>query len=46
MITEKEIIEVLKSFSTYVDRSRTDECVHEINFDSVAEELVKKITTK
>ena len=44
MITEEQIIEILKSYSTYTDRSRTDECVHESNFDLIAKELVKKLT--
>jgi hypothetical protein len=44
MITEEQIIEILKSYSNYTDRSRTDECVHESNFDLIAKELVKKLT--
>tara|TARA_R110000803_G_scaffold15626_2_gene43029 strand:+ start:3891 stop:4139 length:249 start_codon:yes stop_codon:yes gene_type:complete len=44
MITEEQIIEILKSYSTYTDRSRTDECVHESNFDLIAKDVVKKLT--
>jgi hypothetical protein len=44
MITEEQIIEILKSYSNYTDRSRTDECVHKSNFDLIAKELVKKLT--
>ena len=44
MITEKQIIEIIKSYSTYTDRSRSDECVHEINFNLIAKDVVKKLT--
>ena len=44
MITKEQIIKILKSYSTYTDRSRTDECVHESNFDLIAKDVVKKLT--
>ena len=42
MITEKEIIEILNSYSDYVDRSRTEQVVSEINFELVAKEIIEK----
>ena len=45
MIKEDEIIDIIKSYVGYTDRSRTDQCLHEVNFDLVAKEIVKKINT-
>lgn len=43
MITEKEIIEILNSYSGYVDRSRTEQAVSEVNFELVAKEIFRKL---
>ena len=44
MIKETEIIDIIKNYVGYTDRSRTDQCLHEVNFDLVAKEIVKKLT--
>lgn len=42
MITKEEIIDILKMYSGYVDRSCSDKAVHEDNFDAVAYEIESK----
>ena len=44
MIKETEIIDIIKNYVGYTDRSMTDQCLHEVNFDLVAKEIVKKLT--
>ena len=44
MIKETEIIDIIKNYVGYTDRSSTDQCLHEVNFDLVAKEIVKKLT--
>jgi len=44
MIKEKEIIDIIKNYVGYTDRSMTDQCLHEVNFNLVAKEIVKKLT--
>ena len=43
-IKEKDIVDIIKNYVGYTDRSGTDQCLHEVNFDLVAKEIVKKIT--
>lgn len=43
MITEKKIIEILNSYSDYVDRSRTEQAVSEINFELVAKDIFERV---
>lgn len=43
MITEKEIIEILNRYSGYVDRSRAEQAVSEVNFELVAKEIFRKL---
>ena len=44
MIKETEIIDIIKNYVGYTDRSMTDQCLHEVNFNLVAKEIVKKLT--
>ena len=44
MIKETEIIDIIKNYLGYTDRSMTDQCLHEVNFNLVAKEIVKKLT--
>ena len=44
MTKEEKIIDILKSYSTYTDRSREDECVHESNFDLIAKDITKQLS--
>jgi hypothetical protein len=41
---EKEIIDIIKKYVGYTDRSMTDQCLHEVNFNLVAKEIVEKLT--
>jgi len=42
MLGENEIIDIIKNYVGYTDRSMTDQCLHEVNFNLVAKEIVKK----
>jgi len=44
MIKETEIIDIIKNYAGYTDRSMTEQCLHEVNFNLVAKEIVKKLT--
>lgn len=44
MTKEEKIIDILKSYSTYTDRSREDECVHESNFYLIAKDITKQLS--
>ena len=43
MITKNEIIELLKEYSGYIDRSRTEQAIHEDNFDIVSDAILSKL---
>ena len=43
MITKEEIVEILCNHGGYMDRSRTEQGVHEDNFDDVADEILSQL---
>ena len=43
MITKNELIELLKEYSGYIDRSRTEQAIHEDNFDIVSDAILSKL---
>lgn len=43
MITKNEIIELLKEYSGYIDRSRTEQAIHEDNFDIISDAILSKL---
>jgi hypothetical protein len=43
MITEKEIVQILRNYSGYIDRSRSEECVSEVNYELVAKDILSKL---
>ncbi len=43
MITKEEIIEILNNHAGYMDRSRTEQAVHEDNFNCVVDEILIKL---
>jgi hypothetical protein len=43
MITKHEIIELLKEYGGYIDRSRTEKAIHEDNFDIVSDAILSKL---
>ena len=42
MITKEQIIEILNNNAGYIDRSRTEQAVHEDNFNAIADEILSK----
>lgn len=42
MITKEQIIEILNNHAGYIDRSRTEQAVHEDNFNYIADEILSK----
>ena len=40
---ESEVVKIIENYSGYVDRSRTDQCLHEVNFNFVAKDITKKL---
>ncbi len=42
MLEENEIIDIIKKYVGYTDRSMTYQCLHEMNFHLVVKEIVKK----
>ncbi|BAQ92531.1 hypothetical protein [uncultured Mediterranean phage uvMED] len=40
---ESEVIKIIENYIGYVDRSRTDQCLHEVNFNLVAKDITKKL---
>ena len=44
MLVENEIVEIIKNYVGYTDRTMADQCLHEVNFKLVAKEIVKKLT--
>lgn len=44
MITKEQIIEILNNHAGYMDRSRTEQAVHEDNFNYVADEILSKLS--
>jgi hypothetical protein len=43
MITKEYIVEVLKNHSGYIDRSQSEQAVHEDNFQDVADAILSKL---
>jgi hypothetical protein len=44
MITKEQITEILNNHAGYMDRSRTEQAVHEDNFNDVADEILSKLS--
>lgn len=44
MITKEQITEILNNHAGYIDRSRTEQAVHEDNFNDVADEILSKLS--
>jgi len=44
MITKEQITEILNNHAGYIDRSRTEQAVHEDNFNYVADEILSKLS--
>ena len=44
MITKEQITEILNNHAGYIDRSRTEQAIHEDNFNDVAEEILSKLS--
>jgi len=42
---ESEVVKIIENYSGYVDRSRTDQCLHEVNFNFVAKDIIKKLNS-
>lgn len=42
---ESEIVKIIENYTGYVDRSRTDQCLHEVNFNFVAKDITKKLNS-
>lgn len=42
---ESEVVKIIENYSGYVDRSRTDQCLHEVNFNLVAKDIIKKLNS-
>ena len=40
---ESEVVKIIENYTGYVDRSRTDQCLHEVNFNFVAKDIIKKL---
>ena len=40
---ESEVVKIIENYSGYVDRSRTDQGLHEVNFNFVAKDIIKKL---
>ena len=40
---ESEVVKIIENYTGYVDRSRTDQCLHEVNFNLVAKDITKKL---
>jgi hypothetical protein len=43
MITKEQITEILNNHAGYIDRSRTEQAVHEDNFNDIADEILSKL---
>jgi hypothetical protein len=44
MITKEQITEILNRYAGYMDRSRTEQAVHEDNFNDIADEILSKLS--
>jgi hypothetical protein len=44
MITKEQITEILNNHAGYMDRSRTEQAVHEDNFNDVADDILSKLS--
>ena len=42
---ESEVVKIMENYTGYVDRSRTDQCLHEVNFNFVAKDITKKLNS-
>lgn len=42
MTIKEQIIEILNNHAGYIDRSRTEQAVHEDNFNDIANEILSK----
>ena len=42
---ESEVVKIIENYTGYVDRSRTDQCLHEVNFNFVAKDITKKLNS-
>ena len=43
MIKKEEIVEILKYYGGYIDRSMSEQAVHECNFQDVADSILSKL---
>ncbi len=42
---ESEVVKIIENYIGYVDRSRTDQCLHEVNFNFVAKDIINKVNS-
>jgi len=42
-ISKEDILEIFNQFSGYTDRSRTEQAIHEVNFECLAEAILEKV---
>ena len=42
---ESEVVKIIENYTGYVDRSRTDQCLHEVNFNFVAKDIINKVNS-
>lgn len=40
---ESEVVKIIENYIGYADRSRTEQCLHEVNFNLVAKDITKKL---
>jgi hypothetical protein len=42
-ISKEDVLEIFNQFSGYTDRSRTEQAIHEVNFECLAEAILDRV---